>query len=341
MVGAVPKAFPLTLLDFQRMFPDEGACRKYLFDLRWPDGFVCPACRKTGEPYRMRTRTTVFECRMCGQQTSLTAGTLLHRSRTPLHVWFWAAYLVTAQTPGMSALQFQRQLGIGRYETAFMLLHKLRAAMVRPDRDKIGGEYIVEVDEAEVGGHTRGQGRGVHRMATVVGAVEVRRGNPAEVQGKRQRQKHNKGRPVRGETYAGRLRLRHVPNRSKLALTSFVLDSVAKGTDVFTDGWQGYDSLKHLGYEHESVTLGGDPELAEAALPLIHLVFSNLKAWLIGTHHGVQHRHLQAYLNEYVFRFNRRFYPMGMFNSVLGIAATVKGPTYRQLFEGKWRHPNP
>ena len=140
-----------------------------------------------------------------------------------------------------------------------------------------------------MGGHTRGEGRGVHHKATVVGAVEVRRGAPEVVQEKRKRQKHEKGCPVRGETYAGRLRLRHVPNRSKLALTSFMLDSVAKDTTIFTDGWHGYEALKRLGYDHESVTLGGDPKLAAAALPLIHLVFSNLKAWLIGTHHGVQH----------------------------------------------------
>jgi len=334
------KALPTTLLDFQRMFPDEGACAAYLHELRWPDGFSCPKCRVAGEAYRFQNRPTALRCRACHANTSVTAGTIMHNTKTPLQVWFWAAYLVTAQTPGMSALQFQRQLGIRRYETAFMLLHKLRAAMVRPDHDKIGGaEYIVEVDEAEVGGHTRGEGRGVHHKATVVGAVEVRRGAPEVVQEKRKRQKHEKGCPVRGETYAGRLRLRHVPNRSKLALTSFMLDSVAKDTTIFTDGWQGYEALKRLGYDHESVTLGGDPKLAAAALPLIHLVFSNLKAWLIGTHHGVQHRHLQAYLNEYVFRFNRRFYPMGMFNSVLGIATRIQGPTYRALLDGKWDHP--
>lgn len=340
MVGALPKTYPSTLLDFQRLFPNEAACVQYLFELRWPGGFVCPSCSRKGKPYRIKTRPTVLQCRACRQQTSVTAGTVLHRTRMPLQVWFWAAYLVTAQTPGMSALQFQRQLGISSYETAFLMLHKLRAAMVRPDRDKIGGEYIVEVDEAEVGGKTRGEGRGVHHKATVIGAVEVRRGDPAVVKKKRQRQKHHKGRPVRGETYAGRLRLRHVRGRGQHPLTSFVLDSVAKGTMVFTDGWQGYDPLKNLGYEHESVTVGGDPEVVEAALPLIHLVFSNLKAWLLGTHHGVRHQHLQAYLNEYVFRFNRRFYPMGMFNSVLGIAATTKGPTYKALYARKWRHPN-
>jgi transposase-like protein len=222
------------------------------------------------------------------------------------------------------------------------MLHKLRAAMVRPDRDQIGGKYIVEVDESEVGGETRGEGRGVHHMATVVGAVEVRRGDPEEIERKRKRRrrKRDRGRPVRGETYAGRLRLRHVPNRGSLALTTFVQESVASGTTIFTDGWQGYDALKRLGYDHERAVVGGDHEISEAVLPLVHLVFSHLKAWLLGTHHGVSHRHLQAYLNEYAFRFNRRFYPMGMFNSVLGIAMQVQGPTYAALYDGKWVHPN-
>lgn len=341
MSVTVPRAFPDTLLGFQGMFPDEAACAAYLEELRWPDGFACPSCKVVGAPQRIRTRLRVLRCRACLDEASVTAGTVMHATRTPLQAWFWAAYLVTSQTPGMSALQFQRQLGISRYETAFQMLHKLRAAMVRPDRDQIGGEHVVEVDEAEVGGQTRGEGRGVHHMATVVGAVEVRRGDPAEIRRKRKRQKHAKGRPVRGETYAGRLRLRHVPNRGGMALTSFVLDSVAKGSTVVTDGWIGYDGLKKLGYAHEPVVLGGDPELAEATLPMVHLVFSNLKAWLLGTHHGVSHRHLQAYLNEYVFRFNRRFYPMGMFNSVLGIATRVQGPTYAALYDGKWAHPNP
>ena len=296
MSAGVAKAFPDTLVDFQRMFPDEAACVAYLEELRWPGGFTCPSCKVVGEPQRIRTRLRVLRCRSCLEETSVTSGTVMHATRTPLQAWFWAAYLVTAQTPGMSALQFQRQLGISRYETAFQVLHKLRAAMVRPDRDRIGGEYIVEVDEAEVGGETRGEGRGVHHMATVVGAVEVRRGDPEEIQRKRKRRrnKHENGRPVRGETYAGRLRLRHVPNRGSLALTSFVQESVAPGTTVFTDGWQGYDALKRLGYDHERAVTGGDPEIVEAVLPLIHLVFSNLKTWTLGTHHGVSHSHLQG-----------------------------------------------
>jgi transposase-like protein len=258
----------------------------------------------------------------------------MHASHTPLSVWFWGAYLVTTQTPGQSALQFQRQLGLSRYETALQILHKLRAAMVRPARDAIGGQYAVEVDETLVGGRTRGEGRGVHHKATVVGAVEARprraaaraRKPPGRSSSKRLR-------------YAGRLRLRLVSGRDGDALRAFVQENVAKGSVVRTDDWQGYDGIAGLGYQHEPVVLGGDPAKAEAHLPTIHLVFSNLKTWLLGTHHGVSQQHLPAYLNEYVFRFNRRFYPMTAFNSVLGLAAHAVSPTYEALYQGQWVHP--
>jgi hypothetical protein len=138
--------YPRTLLEFQHLFPDEVACARHLERIRWPEGFECPSCSQVGEPWRLQVRPRVLECRQCGYQVSLTAGTVMHRTRQPLSIWFWAAYLVTTQTPGMSALQFQRQLGIKRYETAFQMLHKLRAAMVRPERDRIGAEWPVEVD---------------------------------------------------------------------------------------------------------------------------------------------------------------------------------------------------
>ena len=244
----------------------------------------------------------------------------------PLSVWFWGAYLVTTQTPGQSALQFQRQLGLKRYETAFQMLHKLRAGLVRPERDTIGDQYPVEVDELFVGGHTKGEGRGVHHKAIVIGAIEVRP-RKAPVKG------------VRRTFYAGRLRLRLVPNREAKSLTKFVRENVAKGAVVHTDGWTGYDDLEALGYVHKPLVIDGDPERIEAHLPMIHIAFSNLKSWLLGTHHGVSHRHLQAYLNEFVFRFNRRFYPMTAFNSALGLAAHASAPTYKKLYSGDWTYP--
>ena len=317
------KPFPTTLLDFQRMFPDERACGNYLERVRWPDGFVCPGCDAAGEAYRFERRPTVLRCRECQRNASLTAGTVMHATRTPLQVWFWAAYLVTTQTPGMSALQFQRQLGLHRYETAFQVLHKLRAGMVRPDRDRIGAQWPVELDEALVGGKTRGEGRGVHHKTYVAGAVEVR-----EKRDKRGRR----------AVYAGRLRLQVLNDRGKRSLEAFVTENIETHSHITTDGWQGYDNLAAMGYGHECVVLDGDPEKAEKALPMIHLVFSNLKAWLLGTHHGVSAQHLPAYLNEFVFRFNRRFYPMTAFASVLGIGTRVAGPTYDALYAGRWNH---
>ena len=318
------KRFPTTLLDFQQMFPDERACGTYLERVRWPDGFACPWCGAMGAAYRFENRPTLLRCRDCQRNTYLTAGTVRHATRTPLQVWFWAAYLVTTQTPGMSALQFQRQLGLTRYETAFQMLHKLRAAMVRPDRDRIGAEWPVELDEVLVGGKTRGEGRGVHHKTYVAGAVEVR--SKQAPRGRR-------------AVYAGRLRLQVLDDRGKRALEAFATENIQPHSRIITDGWQGYDNLEANGYDHESVVLGGDPEKVEKALPMIHLIFSNLKAWLLGTHHGVSAQHLPAYLNEFVFRFNRRFYPMTAFASALGIGTRVVAPTYDALYAGRWVHP--
>lgn len=328
-------AFPTTLLEFQRRFPDEAACADHLERVRWPDGFVCAACRVVGEPYRVATRLALRQCRSCGHQTSLTAGTVMHRTKQPLLVWFWSAYLVTTQTPGMSALQLQRQLGLRRYETAFLLLHKLRAGMLRPGRDCIGSQFPVEVDETYVGGRTRGLGRGVHQMALVIAAVEVRPRTKAA----RQRDVL-KADVVRGgkrrRVVAGRVRLQVLGDRSGNALEDFVVGNVEPKATVITDGYVGYNNLTPLGYDHRPFVVNGDAEKLDEVLPMVHIVFANLKTWLQGTHHGVSRKHLQTYLNEYVFRFNRRFYPMTSFNSVLGIAAQVPGPTSRGLYDGSW-----
>jgi len=305
------------------MFPDEQSCSTYLEQVRWPDGFVCPRCGSVGEAYRFANRPTVLRCRTCQSNTHLTGGTVMHATRTPLQIWFWGAYLVTTQTPGMSALQFQRQLGLSRYETAFQVLHKLRAGMVRPDRDRIGAQWPVEVDEVLVGGKTRGEGRGVHHKTYVAGAVESRQ---------------KKDKSGRRTVYAGRLRLQVLRDRGKQALTAFVTENIESRAHLTTDGWQGYDNLAAIGYDHQSIVLDGDPQKVEKALPIIHLVFSNLKAWLLGTHHGVSEQHLPAYLNEFVFRFNRRFYPMTAFASVLGIGTQVAGQTYDALYAGNRHH---
>src|SRR5450755_2293399 len=234
-----PRGFPTSLPEFQRVFPDDGACARYLESLRWPSGFVCLKCGWRGEPYRFAGRPRVLRCRNCQANASLTSGTVMEKSQSPLSTWFWGAYLVTTQTPGQSALQFQRQLGLSRYETAFQLLHKLRAGLVRPERDAIGDQHPVEVDETLVGGRTKGEGRGNHHKTTVVGAIEVRTRPPA-AEGKKQKR----------IIYAGRLRLRLVPDRGAKELTKFVQQNVAKGAVVRTDGWKAYDDLQMMGYTH-------------------------------------------------------------------------------------------
>jgi transposase-like protein len=318
--------FPRSLPEFQYLFPDEAACASYLEHARWRDGFVCAYCGTIGEPYRYTTRPGVLCCRACRRETRLTAGTVMQGTHTPLSVWFWAAYLVTSQTPGISAVQFQRQLGLRRYETAFQILHKLRVGMVRPDQDRIGGRpnEHVEVDETYVGGKTRGEGKGVHHKTLVAAAVEVRvRENDSAL---------NKRRNGR---YAGRVRLAVVSDRSADVLCGFIKSVVAPGATIITDDWRGYAGLAKHGYNHVPVAEQGDPQVAEEFMPIIHLVFSNLKTWLRGIHHGVSPQHLQAYLNEFTFRFNRRFYPFNAFRSLLGIAGDVTAPTYAEFYAGK------
>ena len=324
--------FPRSLPQFQKLFPDNAACARYLEGARWPKGFTCPRCQEAGEPYRFAAKPGVLRCRACRKDAHLTAGTVMQDTRTPLTTWFWSAYLVATATPGVSALQLQRQLGIPRYETAFQILHKLRAGMVRQDRDPIGGaagrKDHVEIDETWIGGATRGEGRGVHNQTLVIAAVEVRQRAP------------KKGdKPTRrGGRYAGRLRLDVVKDRTEKSLVGFVEKAVTPGAMVITDAWSGYSSLSKRGYGHLAVAEAGEPKIAEEYLPIIHLVFSNLKSWLRGTHHGVSPKHLQTYLNEFAFRFNRRFYPFNGFRSLLGIGMGSESPTYDDLYSGEWKH---
>ena len=318
--------FPDSLPEFQHLFPDEAACAAYLERARWSDGFICPHCGGADEPRHISTRPKVLRCRHCRRDTSLTVGTVMERTHTPLSTWFWAAYLVASQTPGMSAVQFQRQLGLSRYETAFQILHKLRAAMVRPDQDRIGckSEEHVEADETYIGGRTRGKGKGVHNKVLVAGAVEVR-----------QRKRGGSRNKRRTGRYAGRVRIAVVTDRSAKSLGGFIKRTVAPGAIIITDDWSGYTNLSESGYCHTAVVERGDTQIAETFLPIIHLVFSNLKTWLRGTHHGVSPQHLQAYLNEFTFRFNRRFYPFNTFRSLLGIAGDVTAPTYAEFYADK------
>jgi transposase-like protein len=336
---SVELPFPKSLPEFQKLFPDDAHCAAYMERVRWPDGFVCPSCETKGEPGRVATRSHVLRCKACKKEARLTANTVMQDSHTPLLTWFWGAYLVASLTPGMSAVQFQRQLGLNRYETAYQILHKLRAGMVRRDVDMIGGVHTVELDETWVGGKTRGEGKGTHHQTLVVGAVEVRKRQgpkPSEnVFGEQ-----SKAIPKRGGRYAGRLRLAVVPDRTSKTLVGFARMAIEPGSDIITDDWAAYGKLKTFDFKHHPFAENGDPAVAEEHLPLIHLVFSNLKAWLLGVHHGVAPQHLQAYLNEFTFRFNRRFFPFTSFRSLLGIGADSESATYAELYSGDWEHPS-
>ncbi len=305
------------------MFPDEAACLRYLLLLRWPAGFVCGECSKSGEPFRIAVRPRVLKCRTCHHEASITAGTVMHRSKTSILVWFWAAYLVSTQTPGISAMELQKKLGIARYETAFQILHKLRGAMVRPSRDKIGTECPLELDVIFVGGKTRSGVQGVTNQVPVIVAVEIRR---REVRNKKTNKIIKRG-------LAGRVRLLKLPNKTASEIDKFARDCLAHGAIIVSDDGTEFTNLKALGYKHRPVPMYGDRVKMDSSLPMVSRVTANLKTWIDGTFHGVRRKHLQAYLDEFTFRFNRRFYRSVSFRSLLNLGTASVGATYREIYD--------
>src|SRR6266404_5053818 len=268
--------FPCTLWEMEQRFSSEAACRQYLFALRWPEGFSCPAC---GGSKTWAMRGNLWLCADCRHQASVTAGTIFQDSHLPLATWFRAMWYVTSQKNGVSALGLQRVLGLGSYKTAWALLHKLRRAMVRPGRDRVNG--VVEVDEAYWGGEESGAiGRGAEEKALIIVAAQA----------------NGKG--------IGRIRLRCIPDLTRASLHGFIAQTIEPGSTVRTDGLPAYRELS--GYAHEHQVQRRQPK-GEHLLPRVHRVVSLLKRWLLGTHQGaVGHDHLDAYLDEFTFRFNRR-----------------------------------
>jgi transposase-like protein len=280
----LPDDLPRDLPTFIARFGTDEACRDYLFRQRWPEGFRCRACGH-GEAWAL-ARRNIYECAACGQQHSLLKDTIFEQTKTGLAKWFLAIYLVTSSTGGIAATELQRQMGFGSYQTAWSWLHKIRKAMIRPDRGRLAER--VEADETYVGGARPGKaGRGAGKTL-VAGAVESGRG---KARGRR----------------LGRLRLALLPDASADSLEGFLAANVARPAAVATDGWSGYAGLQAGGYAHEPVNLTTSWGDAALRLPAVHLVFGLAKRWLLGTHHGaVTKKHLPAYLDEFVFRFNRR-----------------------------------
>ena len=271
------EAYPKNIMEFEQQFDSENKCREYLTQLRWPEGFRCPKCQ--GRKYWM-TKHGLYYCTHCEYKSSVISGTVFQDTVKPLKLWFRAMWYVTNQKHGVSALGLQRTLGLGSYHTAWAWLHKLRSAMVRPDRDRLSG--IVEVDETYLGGPRSGKrGRGAEGKVLVVVA--------AEKDGNR----------------IGRIRLKPVPDASEESLKKAVTQSVEPNTTVHTDGWRGYNWLDKLGYARRIIRQEAD--VGDNLLPKVNLVVSLLKRWLLGTHQGaVRPPHLEDYLNEFTFRFNRR-----------------------------------
>lgn len=307
------KDYPKTWGQFIDWFHTEQACLDYLEQLRWPTGFVCPDCGSNDAPYRTSRNRLV--CRSCANQTSVTAGTIFDKTRTPLKVWLAAAWYITNQKQGVSALGLQRVLGLGSYQTAWTILHRFRRAMVRPGRELLQGH--VEVDETyiAIGDKKRATTPGKRKSHTtktlVVIGVEIL---------------HPKG--------FGRIRLQRIINDSAQQVIPFVKEVVQLGATVHTDGSTAYRSLNDEGYIHQRTVMLGSDTPAHASMPGVHRVASLIQRWLLGTHHGaVQPDQLDHYLDEFVFRFNRRTSKSrGMlFYRLLEQAVVTEPATYRQI----------
>jgi len=306
--------FPRNVREFQHQFATEEACQLYLAACRWPEGFRCPRCGHQ-RAYAIVTHRR-WECAACRYQVSLTAGTILHNTKTPLTLWFWAAYLMTTDKRGVSALLLQRQLGLRRYETAWMMLHKLRRAMVNAAREPLHGD--VEVDDTWIGGPQpgiKGSRQLKDRLAVpILVAVERR------------------------DDRSGRIRMVVLPNFTAMTMVAIFKEHIAPGSTVYTDGLGGFAGLHAAGYRHIALKQPLRSALRKGAtsvVPLADRAIGNLQHWLIGTYHGVSRAQLQVYLDEFVFRHNRRKQPMAAFQTLLDLGTGHTPTPYRRIRGGR------
>jgi hypothetical protein len=297
---------PRSLPEFEARFPDDQACARWLMAKRWPSGFRCPACGHD-RAWELGRGLLVLQCAACERQVSVTAGTVMHGSHLPLRTWFLAAWLMATHRNGISARQLWLQLGLGSYKTAWLLCAKLRRAMVDPERAPLSG--LVEVDESTIPFRTRDEpvvtkpGRADEGKLLIAGAVEIKGQAP------------------------GRARLTVIADYSATALGGFVSANVAKASTVVSDGWSGYARLKDV--KHDPKVIGA--MAAHVVLPWVHRVFANAKRWALGVYHGLRAKHLQRYLDEFVFRFNRRRTPAAAFDRLLGLSLRLEPATYNML----------
>lgn len=292
------------LMKFQERFGTEEDCEKHLFHMRWPDGYKCPRCEHQEAYYHKNRR--LYQCKKCGYQVSLTAGTVFHKTRTPLRKWFWMIFLMSRQKSGISMLCMQRMLDIKSYKTVWSMGHKIRKAMA--DRDsmyQLGG--LVEVDDAYFGGTKSGKrGRGADGKSKVIVCVE------------------NKG------DRAGFASMYVVDSVSREEIKDKVKPGITEGSVVLTDGWRAYEVLNSDTITH-SPTVVGSGENAVKVLPWVHTLISNIKGNIRGVYHGVKGKHLIRYLPEFCYRFNRRFWETELFNRLLNACVNTTTITYSEL----------
>ena len=300
--------YPKSISELETRFSSEQECRDYLVKLRWPEGFVCPRCE--GQKF-WETKRGYLVCSKCQYQMTVLSGTIFQDTRKPLVLWFRAIWYVTSQKTGTSALGLQRVLGLGSYQTAWAWLHKLRRAMIRPGRDGLRGR--VEVDETYIGAPEEGLLGRKRDKKTLIAIA-------AEENGKK----------------VGRIRMKRIPNVSRRVLHGFIRESVEPGSTIHTDGWQAYRALDQYGYRHEVSDIMKSDKSAVELMPRVHIVSSLLKRWLMGTHQGaVSPEHLDYYLDEFTFRFNRRTSRSRgkLFYRLVQHAVAVEPIPYRELIK--------
>ena len=300
--------YPRTLAELEERFSSEEECRKYLFQLRWPEGFRCPIC---GGEKAWPVRQMLYQCASCNRQVSVIAGTIFEGTRKPLVIWFRAIWWIVSQKNGASALGLKRVLGLGSYETAWTWLHKVRRAMVRPGRDRLAGR--IQVDETYLGGLEEGvRGRQTFKKALIAVAAQE------------------------NEKAIGRIRMLRIPDASAMSIRPFIIQAIEPGSTIITDGWEGYNGLEAHGYVHEVRVVRGSGVSRNNLLPLVHRVVSLLKRWILGTHQGaVSPEHIDYYLDEFTFRFNRRTsrHRGKLFYRLLQHAMAIDPTTYGQIIK--------
>jgi transposase-like protein len=320
-----------SLAEFQAEFANEAACAEFLIRYRWPAGFICPACQGC-RAARLRSRAYTFECLGCGRQTSVTAGTILHRTKLPLTTWFWTAHLIATHSNGISALQLANQIGV-KEEAAWLLLHKFRAAMADRERKPLHG--VVEIDQTEIPFRVNNNSAGPpDGRIVIIGAVEIVDRDTGDAP------KTDFNRPYRN-TRPRRVRLAVIQDETQSSIHAFVRENIAPGTTLLTDGHTSYLGLNE-GAAAERYVLDQrvvGKMAAHLVLYWIHRVFSLMKRWGMGTFHGFRAPHLDRYLEEYAFRFNRRYWRRASFERILGLAADHAPHGYAAVV-GRQPRPN-